>query len=199
MSLSITVGVPRTSERDAMLAQLARLAAALRDVGVDWAEPKTSRLVYSEGLGYSAVGALKRVAARVAAGEDVTPLGPGGLTALDRELIDDEASLLRSHLVCHSDSDGFYVPVALAEPLFLDRSQGVAGSGVVGSSEALAQELVACAPALGIDAQPGGGVDVDAVVRTPRKHPYYAERVAWARFVGACDASCSTGSAIIFG
>jgi hypothetical protein len=199
MALSITVGVPRTSERDQLLSQLARLADVVRDEGVDWVEPESSRLVYSKGLSYGAVAALKRVAARIAAGEDVPPLGPGGLTAQDREFIDDEASLLRSHLICHSDSDGYYIPVALSEPLFVDPSHGIAGGGVVGSTEALTRELVACASAIGIEVQAAGSVDVDAVLATPYKHPQYAEKVAWARLYAACEVSTRTGSAIVFG
>jgi hypothetical protein len=65
---------------------------------------------------------------------------------------------MTSHLVCHSDAEGFYVPVDLAEPLVDDRLTG----GILGSSQALQRELILIAPALGIKLTDGQLSDAEA-------------------------------------
>lgn len=49
-----------------------------------------------------------------------------------------------SHLICHSDAEGLYVPVEFAEPVFHDALPG----GIAGSSYRLLEELIVVRPPL---------------------------------------------------
>jgi hypothetical protein len=68
----------------------------------------------------------------------------------------DETSVLASHLLCHSDAGGYYVPVDFGDPLFLPEEAEVRGAGMVGSSQGLLAELAGIASPLGIS--PGGAI-----------------------------------------
>src|SRR5215470_3069243 len=69
------------------------------------------------GMPYSWLHYLRRAYAYARqAPAKFTPLAEGADTSDDARL-DREESLLRSHLVCHSDSDGYYVPVDFPKPL----------------------------------------------------------------------------------
>jgi hypothetical protein len=63
-------------------------------------------------------------------------------------VVDDEYSRLRSHILCHSDAEGFYLPIDFSEVIFADEEQVL--GGMLGSSYRLRDELVQVAPALGI-------------------------------------------------
>ncbi|GAA1538583.1 hypothetical protein GCM10009730_54720 [Streptomyces albidochromogenes] len=72
--------------------------------------------------------------------------------ARDQENVHDELAMPSSHLLCHADNGGYYVPVDISEPLFLPEEDEVLGYGMVGSSQRLQSELVWLAP--GIDIHP---------------------------------------------
>lgn len=108
--------------------------------------------------------------------------------------------MLDSHLLCHSDCEGYYVPVAFDEPLFLPPDAGVAGGGMVGSSQGLLDELRGCAPALGI-ALDGGELTDDEARRVgdlPETDPFMIEASVWLTLHEACRASIAGGHAIVF-
>jgi hypothetical protein len=78
------------------------------------------------------------------------PLTPAPRNPDKDEVLEEEYYLFRSHLICHSDNEGFYLPIDFDEPLYADESLRVPG-GIVGSSFAAMRELRAVAPLLHIE------------------------------------------------
>ena len=70
----------------------------------------------------------------------------------------DETMMMSSHLLCHSDAEGFYAPVEFSEIIFDDSLPGA----MMGSSYRLRSELAAVAPALGIELVDGMLSDAEA-------------------------------------
>lgn len=211
MSIAVTVGITTAlsgiDDEGAARnrAALDQLSAALAAEGVSWQErydtvvPPTRP--HLRGFPTSQLHQLRRVLALVDAAEPVTPVVSAGELAADRELIDDQASLLASHLLCHSDSAGYYVPVDFGDPLFLPAGAGVAGGGMVGSSQGLLVELRRCAPALGVRLDPAGDLpDTEAarLFAVPDDADFAAETQTWLTLHEACRASIASGRAIVF-
>ncbi|MFJ8789476.1 hypothetical protein [Streptomyces sp. NPDC102462] len=135
----------------------------------------------------------------------MVPVPQSDSEAWHRDLarIDDETSLLVSHLLCHADNAGYYVPVDFADPLFLPPESGVAGAGMVGSSQLLLTELNGLAPALGIrlaDAHSSHPEPVaqDVSVGLSDDDPFGPEKWAWGQLRQACLASVAGGHAVVF-
>lgn len=213
MGLSITVGLPdeyRGIDRDSYdecRADFENLSAALAAEGVAWREPDPEDVPAdsnsSAGFPYSFVTRLRRIYVRALADLPITP-HPGYGSAQEREDEDriiGEAMMCSSHLVCHADDEGYYIPVALDAPIFLPEEVGVAGAGMVGSSHGLLAELVRIAPALGIALDDQGGTTAVARAELRRMHaeedPFEPEKYAWAGLYAACRASIASGQAIV--
>lgn len=112
----------------------------------------------------------------------------------------DGASMLESHLLNHSDCDGYYVPVDFDAPLVDDEFDGV----ILGSSVALQRELLAVAEPLGIEVEePGGRVTADSVAALQKSsededHPFWIAREVWLTLYDATRASIAAGQVIVF-
>lgn len=101
------------------------------------------------GYPYSFLHYLRRVAAlRFNDPEYLAIPFPNGEEP-DHPLLEKEYELLRSHLICHSDAEGFYVPQDFTDVLFDDTCGELTGT-MLGSSQQLLRELISVAPALGI-------------------------------------------------
>jgi hypothetical protein len=102
------------------------------------------------GYPYSFLHYLRRVAAYAL--DDpawvATPLREGEDPARDPTL-DARSDCFDSHLIFHSDSEGFYLPLDFTRILVGD-DDAIPGGGIVGSSPALLRELTRIAPALDI-------------------------------------------------
>ncbi|MFF7454436.1 hypothetical protein [Kitasatospora sp. NPDC008115] len=199
MGLSISVGMLHDQARndpegfEYHRRAFDRLGAALGAEGIDWREPPLDGPpqdpAFSGGFPYRHLTRLRRVLALTGRGEPVTPAEEDGAGwERDCELIQDEALMFASHLICHADNAGYYVPVDFADPLFLPADAGVAGAGMVGSSQRLLHELVGLAPALGI---------VPDELSAP-DGPFETEQFAWQQLHRACLASLAGGHAIVF-
>jgi hypothetical protein len=112
--------------------------------------------------------------------------------------------MLASHLLCHSDTSGYYVPVDFSDPLFLPQEAGVEGAGMVGSSQRLLAELAVIAPPMGLSPD-NEDVPPDAKQAGPgtgpglaSEEPFGPERFAWHQLHRACLASITSGHAIVF-
>jgi hypothetical protein len=185
-----------------------RLSQALTAEGISWHEPEVTDppavLAFSGGFPYSYLARLRRILILASLGEPVTPVSEYGAAQYDRDegKIMDETSVLVSHLLCHSDAGGYYVPVDFGDPLFLPEEAEVRGAGMVGSSQRLLAELAGIASPLGIS--PGGeGVASAAqedgpAVGPPSDDPFELERFAWHQLYQACLASITSGHAIVF-
>jgi hypothetical protein len=109
-----------------------------------------------------------------------------------------------SHVVHHSDCDGFYVPIDFPEPLFDeldDEDEHCVAGGIVGSSQAAMRELVLTAPLLGIPLRDGKLSDGQARALNREKEegtPFYIERQVWFDFFEAARLSIKYNTVINF-
>jgi hypothetical protein len=117
-------------------------------------------------------------------------------------LIEDETSILMSHLLCHSDTSGWYVPIDFSSPLFAPESFKIHGGGMVGSSHALLRELCRIAPALGIRLEDGILSDEEATrvyqECVSAHQPWSIEYTAWLALFEKARVSILFGTAIRF-
>ncbi|MFD8708059.1 hypothetical protein ACFV1W_36690 [Kitasatospora sp. NPDC059648] len=195
MGLSISVGLLGTPElRD----DAEVLHRALGAEGVVWREPVAApggpAEVFSAGFPYSYLAGLRRVYVLHRLGEPVT--GARGVSReqyeADLELVDDETVMFDSHLLCHADHAGYYVPAesAFEDPLFLPEEADVPGAGMVGSSGALLAELQGFAAAIGIRPAADGSLDPAESRRLealPGDDPFEPEVFAWHQLFRACS------------
>jgi hypothetical protein len=133
-----------------------------------------------------------------------TPLEPAeDLSVEDEQLIDVASAGMDSHLLCHSDAEGFYVPVDLREPLFDVEDKGVPG-GVVGSSQGLLRELQRVAPMLGIQLGPQGTLADEEAQHVHEEsmqegQPFFREKLVWLALYECAQASVTHRTALCFG
>ena len=207
MGLGVSVGAGSVAPGDSEALEyyrggLDRLSAALAERGITWCEP-TTRAPYMRrhvgGFPYSYLPYLRRAFALLGHDAPVTPTGSAGVTARDDSLIQTEMSMMSSHLLCHADNAGYYVPADFSEPLFL--SGNLYGGGLVGSSQGLMDELRRLAPALGIALTDDGELTDDEAARVgriPDEADFAIESVVWLALFEACRVSIASGHAVIF-
>lgn len=108
---------------------------------------------------YSFLHYLRRVYAHVVQNPNwrAEPLEKGEDPTKD-SVLDEELYMFSSHLLCHSDAEGYYVPQDFRDVIFDDDIPG----GMTGSSHQLMRELVMVAPALGITLENGELSDAEA-------------------------------------
>jgi hypothetical protein len=131
---------------------------------------------------YSFLHYLRRAFARLRKYPDqpLEPVGKGEDPA-DDPAVEDAGSLFDSHLLCHSDAEGFYVPIAFDEVIFDLEKRGLAGA-MLGSSVKLMHELSEVAPALGITLVGGTLPDAEAARLAAEDSdvvPFGIERLVW--------------------
>nr|CEL19162.1 SCH10.02, hypothetical protein, len: 221 aa; unknown function, probable CDS suggested by positional base preference, GC frame analysis and amino acid composition [Kibdelosporangium sp. MJ126-NF4]CTQ95037.1 SCH10.02, hypothetical protein, len: 221 aa; unknown function, probable CDS suggested by positional base preference, GC frame analysis and amino acid composition [Kibdelosporangium sp. MJ126-NF4] len=172
------------------------LSAGLKELGIEWSAPPvrehlTGRATHTS-FGYSTVHFLRRAYALTKAGRPVTPVFTIPDMEQDSHVVADEAEMFESHLLCHSDADGYYVPVDFETPEVVDEQ-------FVGSSQRLLAELRFCAEPLGIRlAEDGTLSDAEADRINALDTPYQSEWQAWIALHEACLLSITSGHAIIF-
>ncbi len=102
-----------------------------------------------------------------------------------------------SHLICHSDCEGYYVPVDFPDPLY-DDTDALVG-GIVGSSQAAMRELVQVAPLLNIRLRNGALSNAQAKeIADEDGGPLYIERQVWLQLYEAFRLSIEHGTAVKF-
>ena len=152
------------------------------------------------GFPYSFLHYLRRAYAHRArdASWMASPLGadedPG-----DDPLLDEVMMEFESHLLCHSDAEGYYVPIEFVDVIF-DDQQELAG-GMLGSTHMLKKELQLVAPALGITLQDGELTDVEVAkidARIDDEDGLEREIITWVCLFEACNESLKHGTAICF-
>lgn len=161
-----------------------------------WVLPPFRDRCTGVGLPYTMVHYLRRAVAYARhAPKRFTPC-TGDPTA--DPLVDRELSVhFDSHLICHSDCDGFYVPIDFPEPLYEDAGTGI---GQLGSSHAALRELVLTAPVLGIRLRNGALPDAVAdELNAERDGPLRTERYAWFKFYERFRRSVEQEAAAWFG
>jgi hypothetical protein len=106
---------------------------------------------------------------------------------------------MSSHLVCHSDAEGFYLPIDF-EPVLFDESGEVPGC-MVGSSYRLRDELFFVAPSLGIELADGwlSDAQADAINGYSQSETGpWIERTVWLSLYEAARLSIQHRAAICF-
>lgn len=139
--------------------------------------------------------------ARHAPGE-FCPVKEGENPVKDKRVQDEWNTYIDSHVVCHSYSEGFYVPIAFEYPLADSRRENGLPGFLLGSSVRALAELRRTAPLLGIPLQEGNLSDDDARILAKEPdgaHPYWIERKAWFSFFEACRYSVEHKCAVMFG
>ena len=152
------------------------------------------------GFPYGFLHHLRRAYAHCLAHADwvASPTGADADPA-DDELLAEAMDQMDSHLLCHSDCEGFYVPIAFDEVLF-DEQQALAG-GMLGSSQSLQRELTMLAPALGIALSDGQLSDAQVAAigaRIDAEDALHIELTVWLCLFEACRESIAHRSAICF-
>jgi hypothetical protein len=207
MGLEVSVGNPAIDDAEGeeyFQGQYMRLSEVLAAAGVEWslpdepARPTGGRRQISS-FPYSSLHHLRRAYALRFEGRPVTPVVDGDLSDADR-YVEDASSMLSSHLLCHSDSAGYYVPALMEDPLFLSRESGIDGGGMVGSSHGLLRELVSIAPEIGVRLENDGTLSDAEAHRLfdNNADPYRIEQTACLTLHEACRVSIESGQPIIF-
>lgn len=148
-------------------------------------------------------GALHRLRRAVAYArqrpQDFGPMPADG-DPLEPELIEEELMYrMDSHLICHSDVEGYYVPIDFDMPLH-DMTDQLPG-GILGSSRRALDELRATAPLLGIDLHAGelDRATAEQIAAEDHDDPLGLERYVWLVLWVAFTSSLETSSAVRFG
>jgi len=110
-----------------------------------------------------------------------------------------------SHIICHSDCEGFYVPIDFPKPLYdklRDDDPGVIVGGILGSSPGGLRELVLAAPLLDIRLKNGrlSREQARAICKEPEgAHPHWVARQSWLFIYQGLHQSVEFGAAAVFG
>ncbi|MGW5106688.1 hypothetical protein [Nocardia sp. NPDC004123] len=119
------------------------------------------------------------------------------------EAVEELGYTLASHLICHSDCEGYYLPIEFGEPLY-GEDLDIDG-GLVGSTPALLRELVYVSPHLGINIVDGVLSDAE-ITRIyaeqgdylDNPHPFYRERETWIHLFEVARVSIENGTVMDF-
>jgi hypothetical protein len=152
------------------------------------------------GYPYSFLHHLRRVYAHLTADPDwVAEPAESDERASEDPLVEEVTMDMTSHLLCHSDAEGFYLPIDFREVLF-DEQERVPG-GMVGSSYRLREELVSIAPALGISLSGDELSDAQAQAindDAEAQKGLWIERLVWLSLFEAARLSIAHKTAICF-
>lgn len=152
---------------------------------------------------YSFIHYLRRAYAHRLVSPDwvATPVADG-IDPADDPAIQAALDESDSHLICHSDAEGFYVPVEFDEVLFSDSDDEELSGGMLGSSYRLRDELVRVAPALGIALTDGQLSDeeaerIDGLIDDDDEG-LYREYASWLLLYESARLSIAHKTAIVF-
>ncbi|MFM9921807.1 hypothetical protein VLK31_02345 [Variovorax sp. H27-G14] len=157
-----------------------------------------------DGFPYSFIHHLRRAYAHsvVSPGWKATPVADG-VDPSEDPAIQEALDVAESHLICHSDAEGFYVPVDFEDVLFSEsesEEEELTG-GMLGSSYRLRDELVQVAPALGIALTDGVLSDEEAArigALAEEDEGLYREYAAWLLLFEMARLSIAHKTAIVF-
>lgn len=128
-----------------------------------------------------------------------SPLEPGEDPATD-PVLHQLYRELSSHLLCHSDSEGYYLPIDFEKP-FLDPAHNIRG-GTLGSSVRLREELLLLVDPLEIEVDNAGDLSDEVAARVaaqrPTGAPFAIERLVWLTLYEAARISIEKKTAIVF-
>lgn len=155
------------------------------------------------GQPYGNLHHLRRAVAYALCGHATLP-DFGDANPLEDDLYEGVLFSFESHVICHSDCAGFYVPVDFAEPLYDNLKNSdphcIVG-GILGSSQGAMRELVKVAPLLGIRLRAGQLSDREFARLDALSHAHSSQGTAlhvWLNFFEAARLSIEHNTAIVF-
>jgi hypothetical protein len=163
-----------------------------------WEERWNPRAVQNS-LPTSGLQDLRRFHAARFTGLEGSPPFRGEDLAIVEDRVEFLSDTLENHLICHSDTDGYYVPVDFEMPLFAPEHM-VSGGGIIGSSVRLKQELVWLAPYLDIQLHGDEltNAELERVRHTSRDDPFRMEKIVWLALFEHARVSLDTGCVMVF-
>lgn len=149
---------------------------------------------------YSSLHHLRRAYAlwRRYPGTLVRPCAAGENPAKDKAVDEITFGTMDSHPLCHSDCEGFYLPIDFREIITDERVPGA----ILGSSDRLFEELCAVAPVIGITLQTCQLTDAEADrinAYMLREDEFHIEQMVWIALFEASRLSREHKTAIVFG
>lgn len=213
MGLAIGVGMlPRLLETnpdgaERLTRDMARINTFLANAGLPThEEPESFEEEFSSrasltSFPYSWLHYLRRFSAHVMRDPRWVPypIEPGEDPA-DDPVLRQMYRALSSHLLCHSDSEGYYLPLDFQE-LLLDPTHEKLPGGVVGSSYRLRDDLLLLTDPLEIPVVDGDLSDTAAqeiAAQRPTGAPFAVERLVWLALFEAARLSIKHKTAILF-
>lgn len=154
-----------------------------------------------DGFPYSFLHTVRRAYAhRVRDPQWIAKPQADGEDAPDDPLVEEVTMEMRSHLLCHSDAEGFYLPLDFVPVVFDEEQERITGV-MLGSSYRLRDELVDVAPALGIKlvagVLPNGEAErINAAMEC--EAPLWIEQIVWLSLYEAARLSLEHRAAICF-
>jgi hypothetical protein len=115
-------------------------------------------------------------------------------------LVEKHTARMESHLLCHSDCEGFYIPIPFTEILF-DHSEEPIPGEYLGSSFVLLEELCDVARSLRIALQGTDLSDEEALKihdAAETESPLWIEKAVWLTMFEAARLSIQHNTAIVF-
>lgn len=114
------------------------------------------------------------------------------------EVYQRQSLIPNSHVICHCEHDGFYVPIDF-RPLLGDVQDEMSG-GLIGSSYRVFEELIACAASLDIsfDGESLSDEQAHRISAASKTDPLRPEKTVWLRLFEAARLSIEHGTAICF-
>ena len=154
------------------------------------------------GYPYSFLHHLRRVYARVLNNPNWTPTpvsegeDPASDSAVEEKLFE-----MSSHLLCHSDAEGFYLPIDFNDIIIDDKNQERIKGGLLGSSHRLMEELIVVAPKLGVKLDGSDLLDAEAErikKESESEEGLWIEKTVWLSLFEAARLSIQHKTAICF-
>ncbi|MFB9053881.1 hypothetical protein ACFFVB_12415 [Formosa undariae] len=159
--------------------------------------------LFSGGFPYDFLHHLRRFAAHTWENEYEenwvpTPFSPEEEPQGD-EILEEHYSYMSSHLLTHSDTEGFYIPVELPEILF-DTDEAPVPGAMIGSSYDLLKELKTLTKPLGITLNENDSVTnlTELNKRIHDKEDFWVETLVCATLLDAAKFSITNKTAIVF-
>ncbi len=164
-------------------------------------ELKSERISYWHSLPHFFLHCLRRIYAYSVADEDWIPT-PASDDYIPEEdmLVEDETMMFDSHLLCHSDYEGFYLPLRFDE-IVIDERDRIRGAFLC-SSYCLLEELVYVASKIGITLNEGflsDGEAIRIINEVNSENGFFKEYAIWYELYQAAKSSVESKSAIVFG
>jgi hypothetical protein len=156
----------------------------------------------SWGFSYSWIYYLRRFYARVINDPNWVPtVTPENEDPADDEVLEEELYIFDSHLICHSDGEGFYLPIEFDTVIVDSKDKKRIPGGFLGSSYKLRSELISIAPQLGIKLEEEELTTTEAkriAQEAKSQEGFWIEKEVWLSLFEASQLSIKYKTAICF-